>query len=143
MVTAAAGATPEVSGPPGAGCEDAPAGSCADSAVAGRVSTLLVEAERHVPGHIDASSGEITLDDLASPEVDDLLDDIAELVLRNGGQVVIVPAERMPATGYRDGFLTSAPILLALGLVLLVGLYVPPPLEHLLREAVAFLEGQR
>ena len=68
----------------------------ADSAVAGRVSTLLVEAERHIPGHIDASSGEITLDDLASPEVDDLLDDIAELVLRNGGQVVIVPAERMP-----------------------------------------------
>jgi hypothetical protein len=68
----------------------------ADSAVSGRVATLLVEAERHIPGRIDADTGEVTLDDLAKPEVDDLLDDIAELVLRNGGQVVVVPAERMP-----------------------------------------------
>lgn len=68
----------------------------ADSAVAGRVATLLVEAERHIPGRIDAASGEVELDDLGSPEVDDLLDDIAEWVLRNRGQVVIVPAERMP-----------------------------------------------
>jgi hypothetical protein len=69
----------------------------ADSAVAGRVATLLVEAERRVPGRIDTLSGDIKLDDLANPEVDDLLDDIAEVVLRNRGQVVIVPAERMPA----------------------------------------------
>jgi hypothetical protein len=69
----------------------------ADSAVAGRVATLLVEAERRVPGRIDTLNGDIKLDDLANPEVDDLLDDIAEVVLRNRGQVVIVPAERMPA----------------------------------------------
>jgi hypothetical protein len=68
----------------------------ADSAVSGRVATLLVEAERHIPGRIDPDTGEVALDDLANPEVDDLLDDIAELVLRNRGQVVIVPAERMP-----------------------------------------------
>jgi hypothetical protein len=68
----------------------------ARSAVAGRVSTLLVEADRHVPGRIDAVTGQIEYDDLANPEVDDLLDDIGELVLKNGGQLVIVPAERMP-----------------------------------------------
>lgn len=68
----------------------------ADSAVAGRVATLLVEAERHIPGRIDAETGHVTLEDSASAHVDDVLDDIAELVLRNGGQVVIVPAERMP-----------------------------------------------
>jgi hypothetical protein len=28
--------------------------------------------------------------------VDDLLDDIAELVLRKGGEVVVVPSEKMP-----------------------------------------------
>ena len=28
--------------------------------------------------------------------VDDLLDDLAELVLRMGGQVQVVPADRMP-----------------------------------------------
>jgi hypothetical protein len=68
----------------------------ANAAVGGRVVTLLVEAERHIPGRIDSSAGEVRLDERARPDVDDLLDDIAELVLRNGGQVVIVPAERMP-----------------------------------------------
>jgi hypothetical protein len=33
---------------------------------------------------------------LAHPEVDDLLDDLGELALKKGGQVVIVPQERMP-----------------------------------------------
>lgn len=68
----------------------------ARSAVAGRVSTLLVEAERHVGGRIDPVTGAIEFDDLADPEVDDLIDDLAELVLKNGGDVVVVPAERMP-----------------------------------------------
>jgi hypothetical protein len=70
----------------------------ADSALAGRVATLLVEADRHVPGRIDPETGEIQLHDGAQVEVDDLLDDIAEAVLRNRGQVVIVPAERMPTS---------------------------------------------
>jgi hypothetical protein len=68
----------------------------ARSAVAGRVATLLIEADRHVPGRIDAATGRIEFDDLADPEVDDLLDDLGELVLKHGGEVVIVPAERMP-----------------------------------------------
>mgnify|MGYP006188947727 FL=1 len=66
------------------------------NAVAGRVATLLINADRQIPGSIDDLTGEIHLDDPAKPHVDDLLDDIAELVLRNGGQVVVVPAERMP-----------------------------------------------
>ena len=68
----------------------------AEAAVAGRVATLLIEAERHVPGKIDRASGGITLGDLAHPKIDDLLDDLGELVLSKGGQIVIVPAERMP-----------------------------------------------
>jgi hypothetical protein len=68
----------------------------ATNAVAGRVATLLINADRQIPGSIDDLTGEIHLDDPAKPHVDDLLDDIAELVLRNGGQVVVVPAERMP-----------------------------------------------
>lgn len=68
----------------------------ARNAAAGRVATLLVEADRHVPGRLDPIAGALEYDDLADPEVDDLLDDIAELVLRNRGQVIIVPAERMP-----------------------------------------------
>ena len=68
----------------------------AASAVAGRVGTLLIEADRHIPGRIDVGTGRIEFDDLADPEVDDVLDDVGELVLKNRGQIVIVPAERMP-----------------------------------------------
>jgi hypothetical protein len=69
----------------------------AQAAAAGRVATVLIEAERHVPGRLDQVSGCVELGDLAHPEVDDLLDDIGELVLKKGGQVVVVSAERMPA----------------------------------------------
>ena len=68
----------------------------AASAIAGRVGTLLIEADRHIPGRIDVETGRIEFDDLADPEVDDVLDDVGELVLKNRGQIVIVPAERMP-----------------------------------------------
>jgi hypothetical protein len=50
----------------------------AESAAGGRVATLLIEAER------------------SSAELDERLDDIGELALRNGGQVLVVPAARMP-----------------------------------------------
>jgi hypothetical protein len=56
----------------------------AQAAASGRIATLLVEAEREVPGKMDADTGEIELDDLQDPEVDDLLDDLGEHVLRTG-----------------------------------------------------------
>lgn len=65
----------------------------AASAVAARVGTLLTEADRQIPGRIDPETGAIVL---GGGAVDDVLDDIAEVVLKNGGQVVIVPAEEMP-----------------------------------------------
>jgi hypothetical protein len=68
----------------------------ARSVVAGRVATLLVEADRQIPGRLDTSTGEIQFAELLEPDVDNVLDDIAELVLKNGGQVVVVPKERMP-----------------------------------------------
>jgi len=94
----------------------------AEAAAAGRVGTLLVEADRQIPGRIDAATGqvergkdlsqpratmpksykspvpgEIEPDDLAHPETDDILDDLAEKVLRMKGVVVVVPKERMPS----------------------------------------------
>ena len=81
--------------PKGLGSDD-PA-LIAEAAVAGRVATLLIEAERHVPGRIDYACGRIEPGDLAHPEIDDVLDDLGELVLHKGGQIVVVPAERMPA----------------------------------------------
>lgn len=68
------------------------------AAVAGsRVGTLLVDADRVVPGRFDPATGEVRPAALADPEVDDVLDDLAEAVLRRGGQVVVVPAAAMPA----------------------------------------------
>ena len=68
----------------------------ARSAAAGRVSTLLVEADRQVSGRMDSVSGAV---DFAAEGVadEDLLDDIAEKVIANGGQVVVVPKARMPS----------------------------------------------
>jgi hypothetical protein len=72
-------------------------GEIAKAAIAGRIETLLIEADRLLPGRIDGASGEIAPGDLADPQVDDVLDDLGEYVLRKGGEVVIVPAERMPS----------------------------------------------
>ncbi len=68
----------------------------AKAVVAGRVATLLIEADREIPGRIDAATGDIEFGDLADPEVDEVLDDLGELTLKMGGQVVVVPTERMP-----------------------------------------------
>ncbi|HUF60852.1 MAG TPA: hypothetical protein VMN36_02150 [Verrucomicrobiales bacterium] len=68
----------------------------AKAVVGGRVSKLLIESHREIPGRINAASGDIEFDDLAHPEVDDALDDLGTLTLKMGGEVVVVPSERMP-----------------------------------------------
>jgi hydrogenase-4 component F len=58
--------------------------------------------------------------------------------------VVQGPAPETPASdGYRDTWGTTAPIVACLLMVLLLGLFIPPPLENLLRAAADFLEGKR
>jgi hypothetical protein len=69
----------------------------ARAVVGGRVATLLVEARREIPGRFDISTGDVELDDLAHPEVDDVLDDLGVLALKMGGRVIVVPADRMPS----------------------------------------------
>jgi hypothetical protein len=68
----------------------------ARAAAAGRIATLLIEADRVVPGHFDSETGAVEFAPLDDPGVDDLLDDLGEHALRTGGEVVIVPPERMP-----------------------------------------------
>ena len=68
----------------------------AEAAVAGRIGTLLIDADRCIRGRFDPTSGRIELAEGAAPLMDDLLDDLGELVLKTGGEVVVVPAERMP-----------------------------------------------
>jgi hydrogenase-4 component F len=53
------------------------------------------------------------------------------------------PSKASGRTEFQDGVFTGVPILAAMGLVLFLGLFIPPPLESLLREAAAFLEEKR
>lgn len=69
----------------------------ARAALDGRIATLLIEADRIIPGRIDPGSGNIEHGDVGNPEFDDVLDDLGEAVIRAGGEVIIVPRERMPA----------------------------------------------
>ena len=69
----------------------------ARAAMAGRVGTLLVEADREVPGRIDQATGRVEPGDLSHLKIDDALDDLAEIVLRTKGEVVVVPRDRMPS----------------------------------------------
>jgi hypothetical protein len=69
----------------------------AAAAAAGRVETLLIEADRQIPGHVDEATGRVVGGELDHPTVDDLLDDLGEMVATKGGRVWVVPAEYMPA----------------------------------------------
>jgi hypothetical protein len=80
----------------GLGAEDPAA--IAEAAVMGRVGTLLIDAERLVPGKIDATTGKIERRALEDPEADDVLDDLAETVVRMKGEAIVVPTQRMPST---------------------------------------------
>jgi len=67
------------------------------AAASGRVATLLVEADRQIAGHLDDGTGKIVGGVLNNPRVDDLLDDLGELVSKMGGEVLVIPAARMPS----------------------------------------------
>jgi hypothetical protein len=70
----------------------------AEAAVGSRVETVLIEADRRVPGRLNIQTGEIQFNNSSTPETNDLLDDIAQLVLKLRGNVVVVPAENMPSS---------------------------------------------
>ena len=67
------------------------------AALGGRVRTLLVDDDRVVPGRVDRTTAHVSHGALEDPHVDDILDDLAEIVLRMGGDVVMVPRDRMPS----------------------------------------------
>ncbi|MBC7894309.1 MAG: hypothetical protein H7066_02795 [Cytophagaceae bacterium] len=80
----------------GLGSEDL--SQVAEAAVAGRVATLLIESERQIAGRIDAATGQVAPGDLADPHVDDVLDDLGALVEKMGGEVHVLPTDRMPTS---------------------------------------------
>jgi hydrogenase-4 component F len=51
------------------------------------------------------------------------------------------PSEKAQASGYKDTAFTVGPIFVFLGIVLLLGVYIPPPLTQALHQAAGFLEA--
>jgi len=60
-----------------------------------------------------------------------------------GITVLKVVQEEAPEEGvrsdYRDGFLTSAPLLVFLAIVVVLGIIIPAPLKSLLEDAVSYM----
>ncbi len=74
----------------------------AEAAATGKIDTLLIAADKTIAGKLVTENNSIRIvpGDISHPEVDDVLDDIGELVVKMGGRIVVMPQEKMPtATG--------------------------------------------
>lgn len=69
-----------------------------EAATAGRIATLLIEADREIVGRIHQGSGNVHIGADDTELADDLLDDLGEAVLKMGGDVFVIPANQMPTT---------------------------------------------
>lgn len=77
------------------------------AAAQGRVRSLIVASDRFLWGHLDKSTGELTKHvnkNLTIPE-DDILDDLAELVIARGGDVTLFKYNEMPSDNEAIAFL--------------------------------------
>jgi hypothetical protein len=70
----------------------------AHAATEGRVALLLVEAERWVDGSLDPANGEVVLQPQGQGGSEDVLDELILAVMQYGGEVVVVPPERLMPT---------------------------------------------
>lgn len=70
----------------------------ARAAFENRVSAIMIEADRLVPGRVDSLTGELLVSGPDSGEQSDILDDLARMVFKNKGRVVVLPGDRMPSS---------------------------------------------
>ncbi|MBN2719603.1 MAG: hypothetical protein JXR72_00725, partial [Proteobacteria bacterium] len=62
-----------------------------------RVGTLLIEAGRQLPGHLDEKTGRVETVAAGAPDAGELLDDLGDLVDKMGGSVLVIEKDRMPS----------------------------------------------
>lgn len=65
----------------------------AKAAVENRIKTIMVEQNRVIQGALDSESGEILLD----KENSDLLESLVSHVMAGGGEIVVLPKDKMPS----------------------------------------------
>jgi len=65
-------------------------------ALSNRVKHLFINEKIHVWGRIDGSTASFTYSPRQTAAEDDVLDDLAEIVLKNHGAVTVLPSLKMP-----------------------------------------------
>jgi hypothetical protein len=70
--------------------------SITEAALGGNVSALMLDEQRIYPGGIDAASGDISFSMTSPGNEHDVFEDLAITVLGKGGEVLVLPSERMP-----------------------------------------------
>jgi len=60
------------------------------------VETILVEADCIIPGRFEAQTGRLELDSTGNPESGDIIDHMVKTAIKNKGEIVVLPSERMP-----------------------------------------------
>ena len=66
------------------------------AATIGQIETLLIDEEARVEGTVDGNSGRVERGAAGDGRTDDVLDAIAEFVIRADGEVRFIPSDRMP-----------------------------------------------
>src|SRR5665648_3068 len=62
-----------------------------------RVETIILEAEKIIPGKVNLEMGTVKFGNLEDAGTEDVLDDLAEFVMKKKGKVVVLPKEKMPS----------------------------------------------
>lgn len=68
----------------------------AKAAIGGRIEKLIIEKDKIVPGKLDLKTAKIIEGEINDPGIDDVIDDIAEIVVKNNGKVLVLSKEKMP-----------------------------------------------
>lgn len=66
------------------------------AAVNGKVETILIESDKVIPGFINLGTGDLEVEE-EKVGANDILNNLAEIVFSNNGEVIMLPKEKMPS----------------------------------------------
>lgn len=69
----------------------------AKAAFEGRVKTIMIDEDKIVSGSLDFETGKITFGDIDKPDNSDVINELVQLVLLNGGEVLVLSKDHMPS----------------------------------------------
>lgn len=69
----------------------------AKAAFEGRVKTIMIDEDKIVSGSLDFETGKITFGDIDKPDNNDVINELVQLVLLNGGEVLVLSKDHMPS----------------------------------------------